>query len=253
MSENKIVRKNGEPPLYQQLKDSLMHKLSEMSSLSPIPSERELCETFGVSRPTVRRALKELEQEGKLYRLPGKGTFIADKYANEEKYVDHELQWFIGFHEDASMQRKNPSTKVLQQIVVPASGDIAQKLNIAENSEVFVLERLRFVDNEPICVVTSYIPLRICPEIIREDFTEQSLFGYLRKHDIRIHRAKRSIEVKHATLSEATYLGVLKDDPVMLFQSLGYTKEGVPFEFVKSRYPAFKARFESEVFQPEEA
>jgi GntR family transcriptional regulator len=234
-------------PLYQQLKVKMMEQLKDLSPLTPIPSERELCEMFSVSRPTVRRALEELEHDGELYRLAGKGTFIADK-----KYTDHEMQWFIGFHEDASSQNKTPTSMVLQQIVVPAPADVANMLGVPTDSEVFVLERLRFVDNEPICLVTSYIPLTICSDLIRTNFSDKSLYNFLKSHDITIYKAKRSIEVKKATMGESTYLNIEKDSPVVLFQSLGFTEDGIPFEFVKSRYPAYKARFESEVYRPNE-
>jgi GntR family transcriptional regulator len=234
-------------PLYQQLKEKILKQFKDLSPLTPIPSERELCEIFGVSRPTVRRALEELEQEGELVRLPGKGTFVADK-----KYTDHEMQSFIGFHEDASKQNKKPKSMVLQQIVTPAPPDVSKMLDIPANTEVFLLERLRFVDDEPICLVSSYIPLNICPELIRTDFSDLSLYTFLNSHDITIHKAKRSIEVKKATMRESAYLNIDKDSPVVLFQSLGFTEDGSSFEFVKSRYPAYKARFESEVYRPEE-
>lgn len=245
--EPKFVRdKNSSIPLYQQLKEKMVEELKQLPPLSPIPSERELCEKYDVSRPTVRRALEELQQEGELYRLPGKGTFVAEK-----KYIDHALQWFIGFHEDASMQQKNPKSKVLQQTVGIASADVSQKLGIAEDSEVFILERLRYVDDEPMCLVTAFIPLDICPDLIKANFTDQSLFEYLKSYNILMYKAKRSIEVVHASMREATYLEIEKDSPVTLFQSLGFTKDGRAFEYVRSRYPAYKARFESEVYHPE--
>src|SRR5205085_1736010 len=105
MDKNMNTTKNSSPPLYQQLKEKILNQFKELSPLTPIPSERELCDLFGVSRPTVRRALEELEHEGEFVRLAGKGTFIADK-----KYTDHEMQSFIGFHEDASSQNKTPTS-----------------------------------------------------------------------------------------------------------------------------------------------
>jgi DNA-binding GntR family transcriptional regulator len=245
MKENSKLIPDSPLPLYYQLKQLILDMLKELPPLSPVPSERELCETFSVSRPTVRRALEELEHDGELYRLAGKGTFVADK-----KYVDHEMQWFIGFYEDASMQQRNPTTKVLQQSIITATQDIAQKLSIPEESEVFVLERLRYVDGEPICLVSSYIPYKICPDLAKTNFAELSLFNFLKSYDISIFKARRSIEVKHASGVEAAQLNIEKGDPVVLFQSLGYSENGIPFEYVRSRYPAYKARFESEVFQP---
>lgn len=248
MSKTNIIGdKVNSIPLYQQLKHKLLKEWKGLSPLSPIPSERELCDRYNVSRPTVRKALEELQQEGEIHRLPGKGTFIAEK-----KYIDHAMQWFIGFHEDASMQQKNPNSRVLQQKVGSASPEVANKLNIEEGSEVFILERLRFLDKEPMCLVTSYLPLHICPDLIKANFANQSLYDYLKGYNISIYKAQRSIEVIHASTNEAVYLEIEKDSPVTLFQSLGFTKDEIPFEYVRSRYPAYKARFESEVYKPEE-
>lgn len=246
--KKKIIKdKDYSIPLYQQLKEIMLDEWKELSPLTPIPSERELCDKYDVSRPTVRRALEELQQDGEIYRLPGKGTFVAEK---EKKYIDHAMQWFIGFYEDASMQHKKPNSRVLQQTVGIASADVANKLNIPEGTEIFILERLRFLDKEPMCLVTSYLPLTICPDLIKANFSDQSLYEFLNQYDISIYKAKRSIEVIHASTNEATYLEIEKDSPVTLFQSLGFTEDGIPFEYVRSRYPAYKARFESEVFKP---
>jgi GntR family transcriptional regulator len=245
LKEHHRLTPNSPLPLYFQLKQLIMEKLKELPPLSSIPSERELCDTFGVSRPTVRRALEELENDGELVRLPGKGTFVADK-----KYVDHAMQWSIGFYEDASTQNKTPTTKVLQQTIVPATAEIAQRLAIPLDSEVFVLERLRFVDGEPICLVSSFLPFEICTDLPKANFNDLSLYSFLSSHGITIYKAKRSIEVKQATVTEAAYLNIEKDSPIVLFQSLGFMQNGTPFEYVRSRYPAYKARFENEVFQP---
>jgi len=242
-----MIEKSTSQPLYQKVEEEILQRFKHHTPLTAIPSERELCEIFGVSRPTVRRALEELEKKGEVFRLAGKGTFISDK-----KYTDHELESFIGFYEDASSQNKRPTSKVLQQIVISPKHEVAEKLGITENDQVFLLERLRYVDNEPICLVSSYIPLSVCPNLISSDFSDLSLYTFLRAHGIVIHKAKRSIEVKKASLRESTYLGIEKESPVVLFQSLGFKKDGSPFEFVQSRYPAYKARFESEVFRPEE-
>jgi GntR family transcriptional regulator len=249
MEKKLDIEKTSLPaPLYLQLREKILKQFKDLSPLTPIPSERELCDLFSVSRPTVRRALEELEQAGELVRLPGKGTFMAEK----KKYTDHEMHSFIGFHEDASRQNKKPTSRVLQQIIHPAPPDVSEVLGIPDGAEVFLLERLRFVDDEPICLVSSYIPLDICPELIRTDFSDSSLYSFLHTCGITIHKAKRSIEVKRASMRESAYLNIEKDSPIVLFQSLGFTEDGARFEFVKSRYPAYEARFESEVYRPEE-
>ncbi|MBA1246215.1 GntR family transcriptional regulator [Pseudomonas luteola] len=242
MSDN-FPPATSDMPLYKRIKQQLQQKFAEMPPLSPVPSERELCTELNVSRTTIRKTLAELERLGNITRLPGKGTFTSEK-----KYIDHELQWFIGFHEDAKRQNKAAQTRVIRQTIALPSPEACLALKISADTRIFVLERLRYIDGEPICLVSAFIPLEICTGLISQDFSDSSLYEFLRSQGISTLRARRSIEVKVASDEDALYLSIEPHSPVLLFQSTGYTHNDKPFEFVQSRYPAFKARFESEVY-----
>lgn len=214
-----------------------------MSSHTPIPSERSLCEKYKVSRPTVRKALIDLENEGYIYKISNVGRFVA-----ERKYVDHELQWFIGTSSDAKMQKKKLTTKVLQQTIILSNSLLEKELNIKKGESIFLLERLRILNRKIICLDSSYIPLNLCEDIINIDFESSSLYEYLKKRDIDLYKAKRSIEVRPSNVKEATHLKIKKGEPIILFHSLGFTKSHIPFEYVESKYPAYKTKFETEVY-----
>lgn len=221
---------------------ALHARLQGMAPLAPIPSERDLAAELGVSRTTIRRTLAELARDGEISRLPGKGTFSAGR-----RYVDHEMQSFIGFDEDARMQRRTVTNRVLLQTVTTAPGRIAGLLEIGDADPVFVLRRLRFVDAEPICITAAHIPLELCPALPDQDFTSASLYEFLRQQGIATSRARRSLEVHKAEAEQAAHLGIPTGSPVILFESLGRTAGDQPLDHVQSCYPAYKARFESDV------
>ena len=137
--------------------------------------------------------------------------------------------------------------RILTQAVIPCPVAEASALGLVPGDQVFVLERLRFIDGAPICLVTSLLPFALCPALVDQDFSEASLYDFLRRRQIVTTRARRSIEVKQATPEEAVHLSVAPGAPVILFESLGYTSGDRPLDHVRSRYPAYGARFETEV------
>ena len=241
------MSRSSNPPSLRKLryldaKSLLEKRIREMPPLAPFPSERDLCAEFGVSRTTIRRTLAEMEKEGVIHRLAGKGTFTADT-----KYTDHAMQSFIGFDEDARTQNKVVTNRILMHRVAPCPREEAVALRIRVGEEIFILERLRFVDGAPMCFVTSVLPLALCPEMVKQDFSEESLYDFLRRRKIFTVRAHRSIEVNEASSEEADLLGIAPRSPIFLFESIGYTAADRPLDHVRSRYPAYKARFETEV------
>jgi GntR family transcriptional regulator len=227
---------------YLEAKALLLERLQAMPPLAPFPSERDLCAEFGMSRTTIRRTLTELEKDGAIRRLAGKGTFNA-----QSKYTDHAMQSFIGFDEDARTQQKQVANRILRQAVLPSTAEEAGLLGLTEGQPVFVLDRLRFIDGAPICLVSSLLPFALCPELVEQNFAEISLYDFLRRRRIVTTRARRSVEVRQATVEEAGHLEIDPGAPVILFESLGFTAGDRPLDHVRSRYPAFKARFETEV------
>lgn len=211
-----------------------------------LPSERDLAQEFSVSRPTVRKALASLEKEGIISKNEGRGYLVKSPL---EKYVDHELDSFIGFFQDAVQQGKKISSKIIQQTIIPADPTISGCLEIEPNTLVFVLERIRYIDDYPTCIAKSCIPLSVMPEIVDYDFDKESLFSVLESKGISLAFAKRSIEVIPPTDLENVYLNLDKNEPVYVFKSIGFAKNQKPFEYEISKYPAYKTKFESTVIK----
>jgi len=210
-----------------------------------LPSERELCETFNLSRTTVREAIEALVNEGLLRREKGRGTFVA-----EPKILESLLQTPIGFTDSMLEQGYHVETKVLRMEVVSAPSTIGRELRLRSDESVIVIDRLRFILNEPILLVTSYVPQKICPSLIDEDLTHNSLYQLLQgKYRLKIARAKRFMEAVSANELEAKLLHIEAGSPLMLIESTAYLKDGTPLEFFKARHRGDRTRFLVESFK----
>lgn len=189
---------------------------------SKIPTEKELCAHHGVSRITVQNAVRALVNEGVLYRVQGRGTFVSKRKINF-----HFLTRRTSFEEQILAMNMTPSVAVLQLEVTVASAAVAEQLRIAQGEKVIHLLRLRYADKEPISYVDCYQPYDLCHFLLDEDFTQESLFAALNKMpQTRIARVTRIVEVIAATHTEMLLLGVPKGSPIHVFSSYTQNEEG---------------------------
>src|SRR5574341_167675 len=208
------ISKDSPIPRYFQLKELLRQEV-ESGRWQPgqqIPSEMELCEAFGISRTVVRQALRELEYDGLLYREQGKGTFVA-----EPKISESLVQDLTGFYEDMVARGLTPVTQVLRQEVRPADEKVAHYLQIQPGDEIVLIERVRSVGGEPFVLVVTHLPYYICPELVNEDLTTQSLYALLEgKYGLQLSHGRRTIEAVAANPYEVQHLGVQEGAPLIL-------------------------------------
>jgi len=242
-----LIKKDSPIPYYFQLEEILREKI-ESGKWAPgqqIPSESELCEILGISRTVVRQALNELVNEGLLYRRKGKGTFVA-----RLKIAESLVQNLTGFYEDTVAKGLMPITQVLEQKLIPASKKVAAMMNLKEGDQVIKIDRLRSVGNEPILIVTTFLPYEICPALLEEDLTNQSLYGVLEgRYKLEIARGRRTLEAISASDEDAKLLGVEEGDPIILLKSVSYLENGEPIEYFEAKHRGDRSRFEVELIR----
>lgn len=244
--ENKELDKRVPIPLYFQLKELIVAEIKsgQYPVDSLIPTEKELSEQFDISRTTVRQAVTELVQEGWLYRVKSKGTFIA-----RQKIKQDFLQRLETFQEQMERIGLEPSTEVLDFKFIKASKEVSENLQIAEGEQVIYLFRRRFGNGEPVVTVETYLPFEKCAFIKDQDFERVSLYDVLSaREETRIFSAKRLVEAVEANNSDVQYLHVRKGSPIQLVHTVSVNKADAALEYSIARYRGDASSFQLYVY-----
>lgn len=229
-------------PLYFQLKTMLLEEIKsghyEVDAL--IPTEKELSEMFQISRTTVRQAISELVQEGWLYRVKSKGTFVA-----RIKLKQDFIKRLETFDEQIARTGCKPSTQLLTFEKVRLSEQVAAHFNIPAGGEYIYLARRRFADADPIVTVETWLPYELCSFILNRDFERESLYNALATRDAtRICRVTRVLEAVAAVGKDVEYLNIARGKPIQLSTTVGYNRNDQPIEYSIARYRGDRNRFE---------
>lgn len=234
-------------PYYVQLKDIIRSRI-ENQTWPPgerLPSEAELCTTFGVSRTVVRQALQDLTHEGLIKRRKGKGSFVASRKISEQL-----VQKLTGFYQDMVEQGHKPRTVVLSQRIVPATAEIAANLSLEPGTPLIEIVRLRSVQGVPIVLVTTYLPYALCPDLVNVDLTDQSLYAFLeQRYHLYVARGRRTIQAVLAEGQEAKLLEVPKGAPLFRLDSTSYLSDGRGIEYYFAFHRGDRSQFEVELIR----
>jgi len=247
MELNTTIDRQSYIPLYVQVKDSLK-ELIDGGGLAPgeqLPGEPELCRRYDVSRTVIRQALRDLELEGLIVREKGVGTFVA-----EPKLREGLFQELTGFYGDMANKGRPPVSQMLTQEVIAAPRKIAAYLRLRPGAAVVHIDRLRFVAEEPIVLVATYLPAARCPGLEAVDFTRRSLYEYLESaYGLTIARGRRTVEAVPAGEYEARLLGVKKGAPLIQLDSVSFLSDGTPIEYYHALHRGDRSRFEVELLR----
>lgn len=230
--------------LYMKLCHQLMSDYENKPYYSPLPGERELCEIYKVSRPTVRKALEVLESEGCIARFAGKGAFFIGNRQEEESEDENPASTNIAFYNQVRLRGDYTRSKVLSQKIETADQEVAEALQIKQGDRVFYLERLRYINEELWSISDAYIAYEKCPELMEYDFTERSLHNTLSNYGHVPLKAKRHLTIRKADDYESFNLGLEKDAPVCVAKTITMDMTGKPLEYSVSRSDAYHMSIE---------
>ncbi|MDK2896027.1 MAG: GntR family transcriptional regulator, N-acetylglucosamine utilization regulator [Candidatus Atribacteria bacterium] len=228
-------------PLYQQLKNILKGQILNGTFRvgDQIPSESELCARYGVSRITVRQAIASLVQEGLLYRRPGKGTFVTSPKLRRR------LPRLYSFSEDMRELGLEPSSRTLEQKVEEAEEEVAELLKLPDTDRrVTKLVRVRLANGEPILIERTFVPHYLCPDLVKENLEQGSLYDILRKkYRLWLDHASETYEVTALTREEAEALNCPEKSLAFFIERVSFLKTGVPVELTRSVSRGDRVRF----------
>ena len=225
----KAIDKESRIPLYYQLMDIIKEMIEEghLSENDQLPSERELCETYNVSRSTVRQAIQELEKEGYIYREHGKGTFVSP-----EKFKQ-DLLSFYSFTDEMKKIGKVPSSKVLDFKVIKCTDDLAKKMKLDLGEKLYMFTRLRLADNEPMMLETSYVPYRRFPGLTKEQLEQSAMYEiFTKKYNAVFTCAEEIFQPVLTREEEAILLQYQQGFPAMMIERITHENDKI-IEYTK--------------------
>ncbi len=228
------IKRNSPFTLSYQLRQILEDKISS-GKYKPgdlFPTEREIAEQFGVSRITVREAVRHLVYQGILKREQGRGTFVSQPKVYEK------VNKLISYTQDMLNRGMKPSSKVLEIKLERPTWEVMNSLRLSESDRVIKLARLRLADEEPMTIQTTYLPDNLCHEIYEKqpDWTTQSLNLALRDLGFEVVAAVQRISADVADSVEAELLQIPVGSPLLVGEQVSYLADHRPIEALKSVY-----------------
>lgn len=204
-----------------------------------IPSERDLCEMWGFNRTTLRFAIQRLVIEGKLYQKKGSGTYVS-----EPKLIRN-LQNLSSLSEEVRGNNKTLTSKILDYRVIESNKETTKKLHLTLGSKIFVLTRLRYIDEEPVTIETSFMDYGRFSMLTNHDFSKESLYSVIEEKGVKLIKGEESIGITYATNYEAELLNIEPGKAVFYVSGIVYDGEDQPVEYFKSIVTSDKIKFSS--------
>ena len=226
------------PPLYQTVVKELSAEFAR-GTVAPgdrLPGERELCRHFGVSRVTIRRALRELRERGLIEPDGTRGWFVTSVALGEPNAL-------MSFSEMARSRGLVPSSRVLSAVTRPATIDEAEELAIAPGTPIFDLERVRLLDAVAVALERSRLPLHVAPALPEADLAQGSLYEALRKTGVLPARADYLLQAIPAEARHAEALEVEPGAPLLMASARTFDETGKPIELSLSIFRGDRYRF----------
>ncbi len=219
--------------------ENILHMINTTTNVDePLPSERKLCEDFGVSRTTVRAAIQELIARNELISKPGRGTFI------NTSILKVNLEALDSTTEKIRGAGKVVRSKILKSNVIEANKDLALTFSVSLGDKLFELKRIRFMDDEPFSLDTTYLNVNKFPGIEAIDFTDDSLFRVLKDvYRVNLNHGEETFEISYANYEESLHLRIEEGKPVIVLEGQVFDKEDKLVEISKQIIRADKIKY----------
>lgn len=224
-----MLRKTNSVPLHTQASNYMREKIynREWDVDEKIPTEFELTDILGMSRGTVKRAIKSLVDEGLLVQIPGRGTFVT------RPNITHPSgNCLLSFAESLHSQGIEFETQVLESTIIRADAFLSEKLLVPVNAPVLFLRRVRTVDGEPIMYIENRLSMLVVPGLDKVDFEEESLFKSIERcAGKRIGYSQTRYAAKIAGEKRGEILQVGEEAPVLHLEQQVFLSDNVPVEW----------------------
>jgi GntR family transcriptional regulator len=236
-----LINKASLLPLYHQVEESIRQGITTKAYLpgQAIPTEGELQEQYRVSRETVRKAVSNLVLAGLLEKRKGRGTFVTIPK------IVHRLGSLYGSSEEILARAACPGTTFIERKEISASDTMCQDMKIDKGSKIIKVKRLRFANEEPVAILSSYLPKDLVPDMIRIKFLNNSLYKTLEEtYGLRLAEADEVIEAGSINKKDATFLDIPENTPILVVKRLTYLDNGRVIEKLTALYRSDRFKYE---------
>lgn len=227
------VDRSSPLPMYVQIAASL-RSMIQSGSLAPgslLPSEKQLCDTFGVSRMTLRQAYDLLDREELVRSQRGRGTQVLPPRMRKEQ------QEMRSFTEEIRSRGGKPRSRILRFEALDPSPVSKHSLQLPDGQRVHRIERIRYNDATPLAIEKVEIPCFLCPELGKFDLAGQSLYKILeREFQLRLDHCVETISASMPNRAERELLELPKGVAVLRIERKTLTVNDTPAELAVTTY-----------------
>ncbi|WP_025729224.1 GntR family transcriptional regulator [Atopobacter phocae] len=217
--------------LYAQLSERLIDYIEKHAEPNDkMPSERDICQQYHVSRTTVRAAFNELESLGYIYRKPGRGTYVSGLWKERQNLLDS-----CSFTEQMFQLGKEPKSIILLFKKMSAPTYLAEHLRIKDGDLVYKIKRLRLGNDLPMMLETTYLPVDLFEDLTEEELDNQSLYIIFKeKYKQTIQYADEEFSAGIVDSEEASILEVNAGSPCLRLQRQTFNLSNEVMEYTLS-------------------
>jgi GntR family transcriptional regulator len=227
-------------PLYSQIAERVTERIKAGKLLpgSRLPPERELSESLGVNRMTLRQALHLLESQGLLVRRQGDGTYVA------EPVIERQAGKLFSFTRGMARRGYTPGARIVLFTQRPVDPATARTLKLRADALVYDLHRLRLIDDEPVMLERFLIAVQRFPNLEKHDLEHRSMYEVMQtEYGVTVEQARQSLEPVVAGKYEARLLGIKTNAPLMLERRVSFDPNHHPVEYGSDLYRGDRFRF----------
>lgn len=227
-----LIDRASPVPLYHQLAEQLTAAISDgtLRPGDPFENELALADRLGLSRPTVRRAIAELVNQGLLVRRRGVGTTVANQMV-------HRRAELTSLYEDLQREGRGPRTDVISFDIDATDQRAADALGLPHDTPLVALVRLRYAGDLPLAIMRNWLPPS-CDDLTVAQLVNDGLYSLLRARGIRPVVARQRIGARNPTASERRTLKMPRNEPLVTMTRSAYDADGEAVEFGDHCYRA---------------
>jgi len=222
---------NQAKPRYQQLKDLIIGRISsgELQPADRVPSENELVESMSVSRMTANRALRELNDEGYVDRVAGRGTFVSDYRSQSHLLEVHNIA------DEIALRGHTHSSQVIRQSLQHARGEVAKALHVEQGTDVAHLLVVHAENGIPIQLEDRHVLASFAPHCLQQDFAVVTPSAYLTSI-LPLQEAEQVVRASLPNRAVQKYLDIEEDEASLVVIRRTWS-DGRPVTFARLHHP----------------